>query len=433
MRKATERLILFVSICLLPLGTYSQAFPDPCFGPNPGTTLYYSSASCPDHHPDFTGSLVGLTNFEPVSNGFAGNWVINTPPSTATAVFAPDPNNPANLLDAGASASMIVSSTGTLDITNTVDNFNTGQFPWGSCTQTYTTACFESDIADNVDLTVDCPSQVLVVLDESGSIEADGVTATVESAVLTLASELLPSETEMAIIEFESLTRPVAINGSTAFQTVNAAFMSGLQDYLVNNVNPLPNLANGGSNPTDPDSYTPGEEPQTFIGGTNWESALTLAAGYAADIVIFITDGNPTYYNDPVFGVSGEGNVLDMTALVRARDAANLLKSTGTHLYFLGVGGNVLQQPIIEASGSDTYAIGDGVDAFCAADYSLTQFPNLTDCLVDIAAQITGKQNCFEPIPTMGEWGLLCLGLIFMILGVIAIKQESLQPSIVKD
>lgn len=428
MRIAFRGLLTLVTLGLFWSHSLLAQVPNPCFGPDPTThpVLYISNPSCPDHNTDFDVALLGLTNFQPIVNGFAGDWDID-PASTATAVFAPDLNNPPNLLDEGSSASLIVSTTGTLIINNEVDNFNTGQIPWGTCSQTYSIECYESDIADNPDISTVCPSKVLLLLDESGSIEASGATATVESAVTALVTELAGGDTEMAIIEFESSARPVPVGGSTAFQPVDAAYLTAVNSYLTA-VSSLPTLGSGNSNPQDPISYTPGEDVDAFIGATNWEDALleaTLIGG--ADIVIMLTDGNPTFYNDPIAGGTGEGDILDMTALVQARNAANTLKANGSHLFFIGLG-DVLTQPIIESSGDEAYMLGATTDAFCSADY-FTLDQGCTDvvvCMTEIANHIISKQMCAEEevaIPTMGEWGLICLSILFMIIGVIAIKQ----------
>lgn len=391
-------IVFLISQFCCSLGIKAQ-LPTPCFGPDPAVhpVLYVSNPDCPDHHPDFDVALVGLTNFLPILDGFAGNWVID-PTSTVVASFANDPVNPGNTLNNGSTASIDVTSLAggnTLVITNTVDGFNPPTFPVGTCTQTYEIECFESAITDNPPLPEKCPIKVLLLLDESGSINESGITPDVELAVNTLATELGGGGVEMAIIEFESLSRPVPILGSTGFQPVDAAYIAGVNTYLTN-PSGLGLLGNGDSNPQDANSYTPGEEVDLFIGGTNWEAALldAIAIG-GADIVILFTDGNPTFYNDPIAGATGEGDVLDMTALVQARDAANTLKSAGSHLFFLGIG-NVLRQPIIESTGSESYVLGSTAEEFCTADYFLLSedCTDIMGCMEEMAGHINAKQTC---------------------------------------
>lgn len=387
-----------ITSCIYSSSLLAQV-PDPCFGPDPTThpILYISIPNCPDYNMDFDGALIGLTNYEPVTNGIAGEWTIEGS-STASAAFAPDINNPPNLLDAGSSASILVASTGVLTITNEVTDFNVSPNPIGTCTQSYTIECFESDIAENPPLTTVCPTKVLLLLDESGSIESSGATASVESAVTALINELARGEAEMAIIEFESKARPVMIGASTAFQLVDAAFLANVNSYLTG-ASSLANLSTGNSNPQDPNSYTPGEDVDAFIGATNWEDALQEATALGgADIIIVLTDGNPTFYNDPIAGATGEGNTLDMTALVRARDAANSLKMGGSHLFFIGLG-DVLTQPLIESSGNQAYVTGASTTTFSTADYfNLDQgCASVTSCMTEIANHIINNQICCAP------------------------------------
>jgi len=271
------------------------------------------------------------------------------------------------------------------------------------------------------------------MIDESGSVADEQNPAfegEMEAAVMALANGLIDTEVSMAILEFESKSRAVPLTGgSTAFLPVDATLVSDINAYLSGNVNTLPNIGSGATDadPRDPNSYTPGEDASIFVGGTNWEDALVQANGYGADMIIMITDGVPTYYNDGT-GVAGAGDELDMTALQKAQDAANAIKSGRTHLYILGVGPESVTQPLIEISGADSYDLGDTLPQFCAGDFSKTEFPDLLPCLEDVAAQIVAKQNCVvepEPIPTMGEWGLICLSLLFMIFGVCTIKQNA--------
>ena len=391
--------VLLFGISFLYSNAVLAQIPDPCFGPDPVTqpVLYVSLPSCQDYNADFDVALIGLNNFEPVSNGFAGSWTI-VPPTSAAAVFATDPNNPPNLLDAGSSASLDVSSLGQLTVTNEVTDFNVSPPVVGTCTQTYTIECFESDITNNPNFTTECPSKVLLLLDESGSIEESGATGSVESAVMALVAELAAGETEMAIIEFESTARLASIGGSTAFQPVDATYIANVNSFL-NGPSAFPNLPNGNTNPQDPSTYTPSEDVDAFIGATNWEDALLEAITLGgADMVIILTDGNPTFYNDPISGQTGEGNTLDMTALVKARNAANMLKAGGSHLFFIGIG-DVLTQPIIESSGDLEYSIGASPAVFCAADYFLLDqgCTNVTDCMTEIGNQIISKQMCCVP------------------------------------
>ena len=89
---------------------------------------------------------------------------------------------------------------------------------------------------------------------------------------------------------------------------------------------------------------------------TNWDDGLSKAndlndgADGPADLIIFVTDGNPTAYNEDYLGESGgvenaaEGffgfptDTIDLeTSLWRAIEEANCLKVDGTHILGVGV------------------------------------------------------------------------------------------------
>lgn len=48
------------------------------------------------------------------------------------------------------------------------------------------------------------------------------------------------------------------------------------------------------------------------------------------------------------------------------------------------------------------------------------------DC-VDIGEFAIVVPNCVEPVPTMGEWGIMILGLILVIFGIVAVRQYSIR------
>ncbi len=75
----------------------------------------------------------------------------------------------------------------------------------------------------------------------------------------------------------------------------------------------------------------------TSGGGTNWDRGLAVAAAQAAgyDVVVVITDGNPTRYNDPPEGPSSSGRLREME---NAIFSANEVKHAGARVLAFGVG-----------------------------------------------------------------------------------------------
>lgn len=87
----------------------------------------------------------------------------------------------------------------------------------------------------------------------------------------------------------------------------------------------------------------------TTNGGTNWEDALQKANAVATRpgaeaYVIFVSDGNPTFWLNPngtVGGTGGEGASNVATAYSHAVDDAQAIVTAGKHFYGIGVFGSV--------------------------------------------------------------------------------------------
>ena len=73
------------------------------------------------------------------------------------------------------------------------------------------------------------------------------------------------------------------------------------------------------------------------------KQANAVPHGTKADMVFFITDGDPTAHNTPTGTVTGlpEG---DATALRRAAAEADIVKAQGSHVLAMGVGAAVTQE-----------------------------------------------------------------------------------------
>lgn len=89
-------------------------------------------------------------------------------------------------------------------------------------------------------------------------------------------------------------------------------------------------------------------KPSSDTGGTNWDDALekaqTVAAGKAAQneetYIVFVSDGNPTYYNDDD-GLGGSGDSSSTKTVNAAFNEADKIKKAGYKFYgvgFMGAG-----------------------------------------------------------------------------------------------
>ena len=111
-------------------------------------------------------------------------------------------------------------------------------------------------------------------------------------------------------------------------------------------------------------------------GGTNWDRGLAVAAEAANrfDVVVVITDGNPTNYSSPR---QGSGSFNRIREVENGIFSANAIKAEGTRVLGFGVGDAITADPNaglnlraisgpIEYNGSNTNA----ADYYLTADYA---------------------------------------------------------------
>jgi uncharacterized repeat protein (TIGR01451 family) len=212
----------------------------------------------------------------------------------------------------------------------------------------------------NPNLPPRCGINVMLVLDKSGSIQSSGQTETVKAATRAFLDALSGTGAKVSIVDFSSTaSRPVG------YTTVTPASIAGTFE---------PYLATG---------YRPS-------GYTNWEAAFQKVGeantqGPVADLVVFITDGDPTARNTATGTQTGlpEG---DVAAMRPAAAQADFVKEQGSHVFAMGVGAAVTK----EAS-ADRLTAMSGTNklppsAFSRADFTLVQnFDDLAEALRDIA------------------------------------------------
>jgi len=69
------------------------------------------------------------------------------------------------------------------------------------------------------------------------------------------------------------------------------------------------------------------------------------------------------------------------------------------------------------------FVFGNGTAEFAAT------FTEFTDVLEQYCETVVGPAITTSAIPTMGEWGLISLGLLFMIIGAISVRQKTASVS----
>ncbi len=175
----------------------------------------------------------------------------------------------------------------------------------------------------NPDLQPACGAKVILVLDESGSIDnTAGAEAAVRDAAKKFASGLADTGSQLAVIEFGSSAKRVF-----GYTTVT----SGASGTLATTFNPYFDGTAAG------DKY---DAPSQLGQWTNWEDALKKVKELntqsgVAPLVVFVTDGDPTAVNT-ANGV--QTNVANNTALAPAVVQADAVKAQGSHILAVGVG-----------------------------------------------------------------------------------------------
>ena len=236
--------------------------------------------------------------------------------------------------------------------------------PTSGATETLLDAVRVTTPAPNPNLPPRCGINVMLVLDESGSIASSNATESVRDATRAFLNALSGTGAAVSIIDFSSTAaRPVPYTTVTS-----SAITTVFEPYLKN-------------------GYAPS-------GWTNWEAAFQKVReantqGTLADLVVFVTDGDPTARNtasgDPVTGlVEGEAE-----ALRRAAEQADLVKAQKSHVFALGVGQAVTKptsaRRLTAISGFDQYP----ETGFDKADYTLVEdFDDLAKALRAIALEL---------------------------------------------
>jgi uncharacterized repeat protein (TIGR01451 family) len=172
----------------------------------------------------------------------------------------------------------------------------------------------------NLNLAERCGINLMLVLDESGSIgSTTGATAAVRNATKAFLGALSGTGSKVSIVDFSTTAgRPIG------YTVVTPESITGTFNPYIDNTN-----GNG---------YNPN-------GWTNWEAAFKKVGeangqGTLADLVVFMTDGDPTAMNTSSGTETGltEG---DVEAMRRAQQEANKVKLQRSHIFALGVGAAV--------------------------------------------------------------------------------------------
>ncbi|MEX2268500.1 MAG: choice-of-anchor U domain-containing protein, partial [Acidimicrobiia bacterium] len=188
-----------------------------------------------------------------------------------------------------------------------------------------------------------CGVDITLVLDRSGSMQGSETAAANAAKAFTTALNNTPTK--------------IAIRSFSTTATTNSGFIS---------------LANNGK--PNVDAVIDAVYGPAAAGSTNWDDAFRHAAAVAGDVVVTITDGNPTVRGVPNVGDGGDTDVWDVEQGVIS---ANNVKAAGATSIAIGVGGNVSAMNLDLISSPDQSYLADNFSA-------------VTDLLLQIAQQTCG-------------------------------------------
>lgn len=194
----------------------------------------------------------------------------------------------------------------------------------------------------NPPLSTDCGLKVALVTDTSGSLGPAGM-IDVKAAMDTFVDGFAGTPTSMSVFSFSAVSPGGGASNHPALLPVSSAAEAAVFKAQYEN-------------------WTSG-------GGTSWDRGLAAAAnsGNDYDLVVLLTDGNPTVYGaTPGAGSSAFNSFQDIDAGIFS---ANQLKAGGTRVVALGAG------PAITAASSFNLRAVSGptenVDYFRATDFTV--------------------------------------------------------------
>ncbi len=185
-----------------------------------------------------------------------------------------------------------------------------------------------------------CGLNMAVVLDLSNSLSNSDVTAS-KNAAKSVVDTLRGTPSAVGVYTFGTFA-PDRTNAAMAKTSVSTANNADAVRTSIGNIQRVP----------------------SNVGGTNWDAALRQIPSAQYDIVLFVTDGNPTAYGTPGTGNNSDyGEKFDAIDLSTAVTAADALKASSTFVMGLGVGSGVnianIQAISGTRSGTDYFQIGD--------------------------------------------------------------------------
>lgn len=232
------------------------------------------------------------------------------------------------------------------------------------------------DPLPNPEIPAQCGLGVTLVLDASGSVSSSNAVGAVRTAAEAFLDAFQDTGSTARVTQFASLSEELAPRGiiDAASMQAGGVFREAINDYY-NPKPPRPGAVEikryNNGNPAAAGSWQSANADNQY---TNWDQSLldtaVAAGGGPGDLVVYITDGDPTAYDfnrsgDPFsagppsdVGVGTDRNsTVSQLTLDRAVERANQVKQAGGRVLALGVGAALQNQSsvdrLVQISGPD--------------------------------------------------------------------------------
>jgi uncharacterized repeat protein (TIGR01451 family) len=226
--------------------------------------------------------------------------------------------------------------------------------------------------ADNPPIPAQCGLGVTLVLDASGSVQSSNAVGAVRAAAESFLQAFADTGSTARVLQFASLSEELAPRGivDAASLAPGGVFRQAVDGYY----NPIPprpaNVEIKRYNSGNPQSASSWQSGNSYNQYTNWDQSLRQAGQDSGDLVVYITDGDPTAYDfnqpgdpfspgpPPDVGVGTDRNAtVAQVTLDRAVTRANAVKAQGSRILAVGVGAALQNQAsvdrLIQISGPD--------------------------------------------------------------------------------
>ena len=258
-----------------------------------------------------------------------------------------------------------------------------------------------------------CGVNVTLVLDASGSIQSSNAVDDVRGAAQAFLDSLKNTDSTARVTQFATFSEvlaPTTLINDANLDPTTGVLGGAIADYY----NPKPPRPGGSSIFQYDGSGATGSDGNWDLRNdrnqyTNWDQSLEEAGDEPSELVVYITDGEPTAYDlngdttdaDPPkagpddVGVNTNRGSADQVMVDRAVQEANIIKSSGTRVLAIGVGSATgsaaLQDRLTLISGPQLVRDADlgAIDSLNDVDVAVvTRFQDLAQFLRSVVLEL---------------------------------------------